>query len=308
MPLTATPRRVLGAVGALAALGSAFTVGVVAGAGSERTADRSAARPAASTLLDDAADQIAHAALHPVDRKALDSAAIQGMLQAAGDPWGHWADGTSRHRTASHLVTVTLLDPAATPRVGRITVRAFDRGVGRDVRTAVDRLRAEHVAGIVLDLRGNPGGLLDEAVETASAFLDGGPVVSYARRGAAPVRLDAVGTGDLSTSLVVLVDGGTASAAEVVAGALQDRGRAVLVGSRTFGKGTVQEPRRLSDGSALELTVADYATPSGRSVDGVGLVPDIDVATGSAPDVAVRRAVQVLTGLVADRSVVGVRR
>ena len=308
MPLTVTPRRVLGAVAALAALGSAFTVGVVAGAGSERTADRGAARPAASTLLDDAAGQIAGAALHPVDRRALDAAAIQGMLQAAGDPWGHWADGTSRHRSAGHPVTVSLLDPAATPRVGRITISSFDRGVGRDVRSAVQRLRSEHVAGVVLDLRGNPGGLLDEAVETASAFLDGGPVVSYARRGVAPVRLDAVGTGDVSTSLVVLVDGGTASAAEVVAGALQDRGRAVLVGSRTFGKGTVQEPRRLSDGSALELTVADYATPSGRSVDGVGLVPDIDVATGSAPDVAVRRAVQVLTGLVADRSVASVRR
>ncbi|MDT7547351.1 MAG: carboxyl-terminal processing protease, partial [Actinomycetota bacterium] len=108
------------------------------------------------------------------------------------------------------------------------------------------------------------------------------------------------GTGDVSLPVVVLVDGGTASAAEVVAGALQDRGRAVLVGSRTFGKGTVQEPRTLSDGSALELTVARYATPSGRSLDRVGLAPDIDIAAGSAPDIAVRRALDVLTGLVAD--------
>jgi carboxyl-terminal processing protease len=170
------------------------------------------------------------------------------------------------------------------------------------VREAVTKLHTQHVSGVVLDLRGNPGGLLDEAVETASAFLDGGPVVSYTRRGAAPVRLDAVGTGDPAVPLVVLVDGGTASAAEVVAGALQDRGRAVLVGSRTFGKGSVQEPRTLSDGSALELTIARYATPAGRSLEGVGLVPDIDIRPGSAGSVAVRRALDVLRGLLADRS------
>jgi len=304
MPLTTTTRRVLGSVGALAALSSAFTVGVVAGAGSEQ-AEEPARVAVAPGLLDDAAAQIAAQSLHPVDRKALDAAAIDGMLQAAGDPWGRWSDSSSRHRTTSSPVSVVLL-PAAS-RVGRITVTSFGRGTGRGVRAALTGLRTQHAAGVILDLRGNPGGLLDEAVETASAFLDGGRVVSYARRGAAAVQLDAVGTGDVTTSLVVLVDGGTASAAEVVAGALQDRGRAVLVGSRTFGKGTVQEPRRLADGSALELTVAHYATPSGRSVDGVGLVPDIDVATGSAPDVAVRRALQVLIGLSADRSV-GARR
>jgi carboxyl-terminal processing protease len=161
-------------------------------------------------------------------------------------------------------------------------------------------VRATHSAGVVLDLRGNPGGLLDEAVEVASAFLDAGPVVSYLRRGGEPVRLDAVGTGDTRTPLVVLVDGGTASAAEVVAGALQDRDRAVLVGSRTFGKGTVQEPRTLTDGSALELTVARYLTPAGRSLEGRGLTPDIEVAAGSAPYVALNRALVVLSGLVAD--------
>jgi carboxyl-terminal processing protease len=194
------------------------------------------------------------------------------------------------------------LEPTAAggPAVGRITVPSFTRGTGRDVRAAVARLRNEHADGVILDLRGDPGGLLDEAVETASAFLDGGRVVSYTRRDGSTIALDAVGSGDLTLPVVVLVDGGTASAAEVVAGALQDRGRAVLVGSRTFGKGTVQEPRTLSDGSALELTVARYATPSGRSLDGIGLAPDIDIAPGSTPDVAVRRALDVLTGLVAD--------
>jgi len=184
--------------------------------------------------------------------------------------------------------------------VGRITVPAFTSGVGHEVREGLETLRAAHATGVVLDLRGDPGGRLDEAVETASAFLDGGQVVSYLRRDGRPQRLDAVGQGDTATPLVVLVDGGTASAAEVVAGALQDRGRAVLVGSRTFGKGTVQEPARLSDGSQLELTVARYTTPGGRSPEGVGLEPDIEVAPGSPPEVALHRGVEVLVGLLAD--------
>ena len=387
MPLSVRARRGVGGLIGLMALSSAFTVGVVAGAGSDQAQIQVKAQAKASPagVLDDAAAQIADSALRPVDREALDAAAIAGMLRAAGDQWGSWSDGTEPDagtagigvwlrtgqagqvvvarvgdatpaagaglrpgdeirsvdgrttagrtaplvaaalrgragspvrlvtRRASTLRTLVLrravlapvtvtasLESGASPSVGRITVPSFTRGAGREVRAALTRLHAQHAAGVVLDLRGNPGGLLDEAVETASAFLDGGRVVSYTRRGAAAVRLDAVGTGDATTPLVVLVDGGTASAAEVVAGALQDRGRAVVVGSRTFGKGTVQEPRALVDGSALELTVAHYATPSGRSVDGVGIAPDIDIAPGSAPDVAVRRAMEVLTGLVAD--------
>jgi carboxyl-terminal processing protease len=300
MPPTLTARRVVSALVAVAALGSAFAAGVVAGAGSEPE------RPPARTgVLDDAAAQIAGQGLHPVDRKALDAAAIAGMLHAAGDEWGGWSDRSDRTRGLASASPVRVgfeAVSAGSGSVGRITVASFVRGAGRDVRTAVTRLQAAHASGVILDLRGNPGGLLDEAVETASAFLDGGPVVSYTRRAGTPVRLDAVGTGDTALPLVVLVDGGTASAAEVVAGALQDRGRAVLVGSRTFGKGSVQEPRTLPDGSALELTIARYATPTGRSLDGVGLVPDIDIRPGSASSVAVRRGLEVLRGLSADRT------
>ncbi|MCW2608315.1 MAG: hypothetical protein JWO60_3008, partial [Frankiales bacterium] len=231
------------------------------------------------------------AALRPVDRAALDAAALDGMLSAAGDPWGSRAGQVP---AGAPREPVRLLP--GSDGVVRVAVAAFDQGVGGEVRRAVSRQGA---SGLVLDLRGNGGGRLDEAVETASAFLDGGPVVSYARRGAAARRLDAVGDGDTAVPLVVLVDGGTASAAEVVAGALQDRGRAVVVGSRTFGKGSVQEPRSLRDGSALELTVARWTTPSGRSVEGTGLVPDVEVPPGAAPDVAVRRAKDVLDGLLA---------
>jgi carboxyl-terminal processing protease len=190
-------------------------------------------------------------------------------------------------------VTATMISA----RVGRIVVPAFAQGTGRQVRAAVRALRAQHASGLVLDLRGDPGGLLSEAVETASAFLDGGAVVTYARRDEVPQHLQALGRGDTTTPLVVLVDGGTASAAEVVAGALQDRGRAVVVGTRTFGKGTVQEPHRLADGSSLALTVARYTLPSGRSVEGVGIEPDIQVFDSRA---ALNRSVEVLSGLLAD--------
>jgi carboxyl-terminal processing protease len=175
-----------------------------------------------------------------------------------------------------------------------IRVAAFSRGVSRTVRRAV---ADDHDRGVVLDLRGDPGGLLDEAVETASVFLDGGPVATYERLGGPAERLDAEPGGDTATPLVVLVDGGTASAAEVVAGSLRERGCAVIVGSRTFGKGSVQEPEWLADGSAIELTVGRYRTPSGRSLDGSGIVPDVAVDPDRPPREAEQRALTVLSGL-----------
>jgi carboxyl-terminal processing protease len=202
-----------------------------------------------------------------------------------------------RRALPSDDVTVDKL----TPRVGRITIGAFTRGVGLQVRNGLAELRSEHVSGVVLDLRDNPGGLLDEAVEAASALLPAGsPVVSYETKGSASVALRASGNPDLVTPVAVLVDGATASAAEILAGALQDNQRAVLVGSRTFGKGTVQQPMPLADGSAIELTIASYRLPSGRTLDGVGLAPDIEVAVSAGDKAAESRAIEVLTGLLAD--------
>ncbi|WP_329495207.1 S41 family peptidase [Kitasatospora herbaricolor] len=173
--------------------------------------------------------------------------------------------------------------------VVRIAVGAFTSGVADQVRAAV---RGAH-AGVVLDLRGNSGGLVEEAVGTASVFLDGGPVASYQDR-AERRELTAARGGDTRTPLVVLVDGGTMSAAELLTGALQDRCRAVVVGTRTFGKGTVQQPSRLADGSVLELTVGRYYTPSGRSPEGTGLNPDVPAPDAAgAPALALR----VLAGL-----------
>lgn len=278
------------AVAGTAALGTAFALGVVAGTGSTPST------PATSApVLDDAASQIAGNALKPVDRDALEGAAIRGMLAAAGDRWGGW-DLTSATPSVTRPVTVTMVSA----HVGRIAVPSFSKGTGRQVRAAVSQLQRDRATGIILDLRGNPGGLLAESVETASAFLHGGHVVTYTRRNEGPQHLDAIGNGDTRTPLVVLVDGATASGGEVVAGALQDRGRAVIVGSRTFGKGSVQEPKTLTDGSHLALTVARYTLPSGRSVEGVGIEPDIEVVSDLGTDVALNRAIEVLSGLQAD--------
>jgi carboxyl-terminal processing protease len=192
-----------------------------------------------------------------------------------------------------------------TPTIEVLRVHAFTHGVGRWVRGQVRDAQHRGLQGLVLDLREDPGGLLDEAVETASAFLDGGPVVSYQQRGSTPRVLDALGEGNTRIPLVVLVDGGTASAAEIVAGALQDRGRAVVIGSTTFGKGSVQAPSQLSDGSAIELTVGHYLTPSGRSLDGVGITPDVVVPAGSSDTVLDQRALEVLSGITADAGSAG---
>ncbi|MFI1285452.1 S41 family peptidase [Streptomyces sp. NPDC020858] len=170
-----------------------------------------------------------------------------------------------------------------------IKVISFTRGSGERVRAAVRA--APPGAGVVLDLRGNPGGLVAEAVTAASAFLDGGLVATYDVRGDQRV-LHAAPGGDTARPLVALVDGGTMSAAELVTGALQDRGRAVAVGSRTFGKGSVQMPTELPDGSVAELTVGTYRTPAGRSLDGSGITPDV-----AAGDRVEERAVTVLGGL-----------
>jgi len=191
--------------------------------------------------------------------------------------------------------------------VVRVRVAAFSRGVGAAFRGALAAARRQgEIQGIVLDLRGDPGGLLDEAVTVAGTFLDGGPVVSYARRGDSERVLEAEPGGDARTPLAVLVDSGTASAAEVVAAALQDRRRALVVGTRSFGKGSVQEPVALSDGSSLELTVAHYRTPAGRSLDGTGITPDVAVAAPARGarlgrgDAALDRASSVVGGLLAD--------
>lgn len=196
-----------------------------------------------------------------------------------------WRETLRRARLSTDSVTVQRLAGGVTV----IRIAAFTKGVGDTVRTAVHRAPAGE--GIVLDLRGNSGGLVTEAVTSASAFLDGGLVATYDVDGEQRA-LHAEGGGDTARPLVAVVDGGTMSAAELLTGALKDRGRAVVVGSRTFGKGSVQMPSRLPDGSVAELTVGHYRTPSGRTVDGQGIAPDLE-----ADHDVLHRAETVLGGL-----------
>ncbi|MFF1559227.1 S41 family peptidase [Streptomyces sp. NPDC058279] len=190
-----------------------------------------------------------------------------------------------RERLSADPVTVRRLTDGTTV----IKVASFTRGSGERVRDAVRA--APPGAGVLLDLRGNPGGLVAEAVTAASAFLDGGLVATYDVRGSERALYAEPG-GDTARPLVALVDGGTMSAAELVTGALQDRGRAVTVGTHTFGKGAVQMPTRLPDGSVAELTVGTYRTPQGRGIDGTGIAPDLTAGDGVED-----RARRVLGGL-----------
>ncbi len=203
-----------------------------------------------------------------------------------------WRQTLRRARLATEPVTVDRLTDQH-PAAVRIKVEAFTRGSGDQVRRAVRAIPEGQ--GILLDLRGNSGGLVSEAVTTASTFLDGGLVATYDIRGKQRV-LEARRGGDTDSPLVVLVDGGTMSAAEMLTGALQDRRRAVVVGSRTFGKGSVQMPSELPDGSVAELTVGHYRTPTGRGVDGKGITPDLSVR-GDDEKSAETRARTVLSGL-----------
>ncbi|WP_028815004.1 S41 family peptidase [Streptomyces flavidovirens] len=196
-----------------------------------------------------------------------------------------WSERLRRARLTTEAVTVERLADGAT----LIKVAAFTKGSGERVREAVRAVPEDH--GVLLDLRGNGGGLVTEAVTAASAFLDGGLVATYDMEGEQRALYAEPG-GDTDRPVVALVDGGTMSAAELVTGALQDRGRAVTVGSRTFGKGSVQMPSRLPDGSVAELTVGHYRTPAGHSVDGRGISPDLAVS-----ERAEERARTVLSGL-----------
>ena len=170
---------------------------------------------------------------------------------------------------------------------------AFARGVGEQVGDAVRRFASQGSRGLILDLRGNPGGLTDEALRVAGIFL-GEQVAARLEDGRS---MSATGPQLTGAPLAVLVDGGTASAAELVAGALQDHERAVLVGLETFGKGALVETIETPGaGGAIQLTTATFVTPDGHPVEGVGLVPDVPVLPGGPVDAQLDRAVRVVLG------------
>ena len=166
------------------------------------------------------------------------------------------------------------------PSFGYIRVSQFSENTARELTTAVDELQDEHngmLDGLVLDLRDNPGGVLDSAVDVSDLFLDAGVIVSADGRSLEARFTRSAHRGDIldGAPIVVLVNSGSASASEIVAGALQDHGRATIIGTETFGKGLVQTVMPLSKGRAIKLTTSRYYTPSGDSIHEVGITPDI---------------------------------
>jgi carboxyl-terminal processing protease len=184
----------------------------------------------------------------------------------------------------------TITTRAVTARVedgdiGVIRISTFNERTGSMLQDAIRQVRRDagsNLRGVVIDLRNNPGGLLDQAIEVSDAFLDGGEVVSTRGRRPEDVQRYNARRGDdmAGVPLVVLINGASASASEIVAGALQDRGRALIVGTDSFGKGSVQTLIPLQGGrdGALRLTTARYYTPAGRSIQGAGITPDMEVA------------------------------
>jgi carboxyl-terminal processing protease len=181
--------------------------------------------------------------------------------------------------------------------VGYIRLAQFNSGVANELEQAVKALSAkippDRLKGYILDLRNDPGGLLDQAVRVAGAFLTSGEIVSIRGRDTDQVQHFNAAPGDLidGKPLIVLINGGSASASEIVAGALQDQKRATIVGSRTFGKASVQTIIPLGQGNgALRLTTARYYTPSGHSLQAQGIAPDIEVLQDVPPELAARAA------------------
>jgi carboxyl-terminal processing protease len=186
-----------------------------------------------------------------------------------------------RDRVRTHSVDVRVLDAAR--RYAYVRIRTFQERTDRSLVKALEDARAQiggPLRGLVLDLRNNPGGLLDQAVRVSDVFLTSGIIVTTAGRGRRNVEVERAHEKDTEPAypLIVLVNKGTASASEIVAGALQDHGRAVIMGSPTFGKGSVQTIIEMEDGSGLKLTVARYYTPKNRSIQERGIVPDVLVA------------------------------
>jgi carboxyl-terminal processing protease len=179
--------------------------------------------------------------------------------------------------------------------IGIIRISTFNERTGTMLQDALRQVRRDtgaRLRGVVIDLRNNPGGLLDQAIEVSDAFLDGGEVVSTRGRQAQDVQRYNARRGDdlAGVPIVELINGASASASEIVAGALQDRNRALIVGTDSFGKGSVQTVIPLQGGrdGALRLTTARYYTPAGRAIQGAGITPDMEVAARrvSAEDIA----------------------
>jgi carboxyl-terminal processing protease len=209
---------------------------------------------------------------------------VQLTVERPGKPWPDGKTGVHNFTLAREIIKIdNVVGRTLEPGYGYVRLKQFSENTDRDLESALDKLEKEsptgHLSGLVLDLRNNPGGLLDQAVRVADEFIDNGLIVRTEGKDGRIIdeeRAHSRGTRN-GFPIIVLVNGGSASASEIVAGALQDHQRAVIMGTQTFGKGSVQTVIELDDGSALKLTIARYYTPSGRSIQERGITPDVTI-------------------------------
>ena len=183
----------------------------------------------------------------------------------------------TRARIEVHPVKARLHETQQGEQIGYIRLNQFNSNAPEEMREAIEDFQDKDVAGYVLDLRSNPGGLLQASIQISQMWIDEGRIVSTVNRQGEVDVQRARGSALTEKPLVVLVDGGSASASEILSGALQDHDRAAIVGTQTFGKGLVQSVRGLGDGSGIAVTVAKYLTPDGRDINKEGIRPDVVV-------------------------------
>ncbi|HEY3916259.1 MAG TPA: S41 family peptidase [Stellaceae bacterium] len=280
------------------------SAGEFAGIGAELTRD--ADHPVVLSPIDDT--PAARAGIHPGDAilringEVTDGMSLKDVVDALRGPADSKVQITIGRKSTPPfdvsltraIIHVDSVKSALEPNdVGYIRITSFAETTQREVAKALDELTAKahgrHLKGLVLDLRNNPGGLLDQAVRVSGDFLDGGLTVSIHGRSPDDNRVfPAPANGDRlpGVPMVVLINGASASAAEIVAGALQDRHRAKVLGTQSFGKGSVQTIIPLEGHGALRLTTARYYTPSGRSIQGQGITPDQVVEEPKGTDTA----------------------
>ena len=227
------------------------------------------------------------------EAETLTKVAIDSMLRASGDQWGRYIAGSVEQEEV--VASPTSLETSTIKNIKIIKVSNFNLGTTKLLKREILKLTPDQK--VILDLRGNSGGLLAEAVSSSSLFLTSELVTTVTSRSAEPVSLYADGAGRRDVAVVVLIDASTASSAEIVAAAIQDHGRGVVVGSRSYGKASVQESFELPNKAQLLLTVGRFVRPSGVEIDGAGIEPDVPVAaTGDA----LKIAVTVVSGLAAE--------
>jgi carboxyl-terminal processing protease len=202
--------------------------------------------------------------------------------------------------TRARITIPNIMSEMVGKDVGHLRLMGFNELTAEDLRKEITALEAKGARGFVLDLRGNPGGLLSSAIEVSSLFVESGVIVRVDERGQPETEEMALGGVATTKPLVVLIDGNSASASEIVAGALQDYKRATIIGEKSYGKGSVQVIRELSNGGAVKLTNAHYLTPKGRVIDGKGVVPDIalkmdpKLAAEQSTDTQLKKAAEVV--------------